>query len=771
MIKRLQNRLSRLMFLRIPAGQISEILVQNRGRLMGCLLVLSMLLMIPASHVKIDASGVSFTIDDSEIYKEYLAFIESFGTNDYVILAVKNSLVISDPLLKNRISTVHRELLAMEAVLEVMDLGSAMSSGLFKLISDGDDFWDEASLAKAQRIFPGFGRLISGDIKTLGVIVKINNENLNGFQLEKQLKRMKQILVNNFPEYPHCYASGIPVLRAAFERYNLQSALLFGAIGLLFGTLIAFFLFKTVWAAAMVILTSITSMVWVLAVMGIFGIDLNLATGLSFGFILVVSTTTVFHIVSAYFQLLKTAPEDRALPKTLQTVLGPCFMCALTTAAGFLSLTVSPVPMVRQAGIIISTGVMLAFFLSLVIMVFFLPKRFNSRKLDRLGTNRDVLERFINTYLTVGFNRPALSAWTGIVFIIVMAWAIPGIQKVKHLTNASIKNTREARDLEYIEQHISTGTSFSIILQPLNDSFKTRGFWYDLLQYEKIIKAVPGIQSIESLTPLVFAMALKFPHGGIRPEKAFEQIQIQGRGNDMLQAYYNPATQKMRIILHIHNQTSDQVEAILEQVDKEAQRVFAKTADTDLSGQLILLRAQTTNLVSAQVKTLILALAVITVLMMIQLRSIVIGVLSLIPNLFPLVTIFGIMGWFHIPLDPLTIFAAVISFGLSVDDTIHYLTQIKEEMGEQKYGSDIHVCLKTAYHKKARALVSTTGVLFFAALGLLFSSFSHVFSLGVLISSASIIALVGDLVFMPAAVLKFKPLNRLLSHNLRDTVL
>ena len=155
--------------------------------------------------------------------------------------------------------------------------------------------------------------------------------------------------------------------------------------------------------------------------------------------------------------------------------------------------------------------------------------------------------------------------------------------------------------------------------------------------------------------------------------------------------------------------------------------------------------------------------------MTIQLRSIILGLLSLIPNLFPLISIFGIMGWFHIPLDPLTIFAAVISFGLSVDDSIHYLTQLKREMVISKARRNIQGCLLNAYYRTSRALVSTTTVLFLSSLGLLFSSFSHVFSLGVLISSASIIALIGDLIFLPGAVLTFNPLKKMLSKKIWKT--
>ncbi len=770
MIKKLQNYLCSLHMLNISSRRISGNLVQNRSLFMGCIMLLSLILLLPASYVRIDASGVSFTTNASENHRDYLAFVKAFGTDDYVMLVVKNTLEISDPELKKRINKIHQEFLSIDSVLRVINLETIASSNLSKIIGDFD-FWDDKNFARAHRIIPGFNRLISYDKKNLSFIVRINNEDLNGFQLEKQLEHMKQILARYFPEQPDCYAAGIPVLRAAFERYNLQSALVFGAIGLLFGILIAFYIFKTPWAAAMVMLTSLTSLVWVLGIMGVLGVDLNLATGLSFGFILVVSTTTVFHIVSAYIQLLKTQAKTQALLETVKIVLRPCFMCALTTSAGFLSLVISPVPMVRQAGIIIAVGVMVSFFLTLIMVVFFLPKFFNLRKIFFLKALEDFLERFIKTYLIAGFKNPLLSLCLGGFFIITMAWAIPEIQMVKHLTTSTIKNTREARDLEYIEQNISTGTSFSVILQPLNDNFETRAFWYNLIQYEKNIKSIPGVQGVESLTPLVFRAALKFSAGGIRPEKVFEQIQAQSREDNLLRSYYDPITGKLRLIVHIQNNSSDQVENILIQVKKGAVQIFAKKVKATLSGQLILLRSQTTDLVSSQVKTLVLALFVITILMMIQLRSILLGILSLIPNLFPLITIFGIMGWFHIPLDPLTIFAAVISFGLSVDDSIHYLTQLKREMNVPRNNSSIHECLRGAYQKNARALVSTTAVLFFASSGLLLSPFSHVFSLGVLIASASIIALVGDLVLMPAAVLKFRPLNYLFSNKLQKTVL
>jgi predicted RND superfamily exporter protein len=753
----------------LSSEQIAKGLVRNSKILMGCLILVTLVLIMPASQVRIDASGVAFNTAGSDGYRDYLSFVESFGTDDYILLAVKNGLIVTDPELKKRMNRVNQELTTIDSIIKVIDLGSIESSDLFKLIGT-TNFWDEKTFANFHHIIPGLSRLISKDMKTLAFIVKIDNEKLNGFQLEKQLKRMKQIIVNAFPEHPHCYAAGIPVLRAAFERYNLVNALVFGALGLLFGTLIAFYIFKTLWAGMMVMLASLGSLIWALGIMGTFGIALNLATGLSFGFILVVSTTTVFHIVSKYFQLLKNYSKDIALTKTFEIILRPCFMCALTTSAGFLSLTISPVEMVRQAGLIISIGVMLAFLLTLPITSFCLPRFFMSNDTISLKTKGDFLERLVKNYLVAGFRKPGISVLTGIIFLIVMTSGIPKIQTVKHLTNPIIKSTREAQDLHFIEQHISTGYSFSIILKSLGNSFDSRKFWYDLYQFEKKIKSIHGIQGVESLTPLVFRLALKFSPAGMMPEFVFHQILSKSSENDMTRSYLDPVSKKLRIIVHIQNHSSDQIETILKQVRNEAEHTFAQKAKITLSGQLILLKSQTANLVSSQLKTLFLALFVITLLMIFQLKSFVLGLLSLIPNLFPLITIFGIMGWFHIPLDPLTIFAAVISFGLSVDDSIHYLTQLKREMIASKEESNVRECLTKAYYKTSRALVSTTAVLFLSSLGLLFSSFQHVFSLGLLIASASIIALIGDLIFMPAAVLTFKPLNNLLSLKMKNFV-
>jgi predicted RND superfamily exporter protein len=752
------------------SGFCPDILVKKNRVLLILVLLFSLALFIPASQVGLEDSGVSFTNTDAEKYENHQDFIQSFGKDDYILLAVKSSLPISDPEVNSRIIQVHEALNSMESVLEVIDLSSIQGSDLPQTLSF-DTIFNTATIHRFYSVIPGLARMISNDFKTLAFIVKINNEKINGFAFEKRLNQMKQIIGKAFPEYPHCYAVGIPVLRSAFERYNLMNALFFGALGLFFGMGVALYIFKTPGPPVMVMTACINSLVWTLGFMGIFNISLNLATGLSFGFILITTATLVIHIVSKYMEIAPLYPGSKALIKTLEIVLRPCLMCSLTTAAGFLSLTISPVAMVREAGIIIAFGVILSFILTTITTCFYLLKFPGS--LISHKSKPDYLEKFRNTHMTFGFKKPEISLFLGIIFLIFIGLGIPEIQSVKHLTTPMIKSTQESLDMDYVEKNISTGHSFSLVFKDKENQFHSKKFWYDLYQLEKQIKSLEGIQGIDSLTPFVFHLAMDYSSGWmIMPELIFKQILSKTPDLGLLRSYIDPGQKdsgqkKLRIIIHMQADSSAEMETTLEKITRISKETMAENMDIYLSGQMILLRTQTSELVSSQLKTLVLALVVITLLIIVQLKSFLLGLMSLVPNIFPMVTIFGLMGWLDIPLDPLTIFAAVISFGLSVDDSIHYLTQLKREVTAS--GKTLHIdqCLKKAYQVTSRALISTTAVLFLASLALLFSSFNHVFSLGLLISSASLAALIGDLVLLPAAVLAIQPFNHLFSLKLK----
>ena len=127
-----------------------------------------------------------------------------------------------------------------------------------------------------------------------------------------------------------------------------------------------------------------------------------------------------------------------------------------------------------------------------------------------------------------------------------------------------------------------------------------------------------------------------------------------------------------------------------------------------VTGEMVVFSDQASEVVQSQVLSLLLAFTAITLMMIIQLRSYILGLLSLIPNLLPIAVIFGLMGWVGISLDNVTVFAATIAIGLSVDDTIHYLTHLRRSMAAQATGEpDIEKSLWYALNQDITSAVSS----------------------------------------------------------------
>ena len=746
---------------------ILDHMIRYRTHHMILLALLTLVWIFPASRIHIDSTGVSFESAPLNALQQYQRFVQAFKPDDATLLAVSLDRPVSDfepGTIEHRISRVRQTLLSLDGVRDVTTLGSSGIQELIKLLNRSS-MNPAQTLLHARELIPGMSTLISKDLSTLGFIIHQNQNTLTGFEFEHRLSQMKQVVSNVFQR--PCQAAGLPVLRAAFERYNLHSALTFGLLGLGFGMLTAFYIFKTFKAGLLVLISSIISLVWTLAVMALFGADINLATGMSFGFILVATTTTSFHLTSKYLHHAGPSPPLTAMRHTLEDVLQPGLMCALTTAASFLCLAVSPVPMVRQAGLIICLGVCLSFFSTLVIQIFFLPLLFSSGRGNPIcAKRRDGLDLMVEKVFSFGFKFPLLSCIMAFVFLTGLIWGIPGIMSVKHLSSPMIKNTPEARDLEIVTRRLTGAYTFSLVLALDETRVNQRQFWYDMYRFEKQLASVNGIEHIDSLTPLVFQLAKTMTPAGMMPELVFQNMISRISKDALYLTYYAPQLSTYRMVVHINPESSDQIEQILTRTMQLASQSFDPPVSAFPAGRLLLLKSQTRDLVSSQLKSLFLACFAITLLMILNLRSMWLGLLSLIPNLFPLAAIFGIMGWFNIPLDPLTIFAAVISFGLSVDDSIHFLFRLRREIARSAGNESLDYCIFQAYRHTSRALISTTAVLFGAACGLMFSTFQHVSALGILIASASLVALVSDLVFLPAIVLTVRPLSGLLHKHL-----
>lgn len=183
-----------------------------------------------------------------------------------------------------------------------------------------------------------------------------------------------------------------------------------------------------------------------------------------------------------------------------------------------------------------------------------------------------------------------------------------------------------------------------------------------------------------------------------------------------------------------------------------------------ITGTSVVAAEGTKYLVVNLITSLLFAILAVGLLMAILFRSFRMVVVSLVPNLIPLVVTGGIMGWFGIPLKPSTLLVFSIAFGISVDDTIHYLAKYRQELKNQQW--DLKECVIRAIRESGLGMFYTSIVLFCGFSVFTFSQFGGTKALGMLVSLTLLVAMVTNLLLLPSLLLSLE--KRLTTKSFRE---
>ncbi len=774
------------------AESLIDFVIERRYVLVFMLVLITLFLGAFIPGMRPDTSFESTISPTSRTFKVYRRFLEVFGNEEFVLIAIKNTSKAGDPTVLKSLQKVTEALGKLDDVVEVTSLANlrvfAERKGKFGMGPLADYSGSEPRLPGGDRLekvrsgIPMMDLLVSPDMKTVGILVKLSEHaKFSPPTVERLLKEMRAVLSKYLPGDSEFRIVGYAVLTAAIQKYNIQTAIYFGFLCLVVAIAVSIYIFKSIRATLITIAVIVMSNIWIVGIMVLADIRINSVTCLATGLVLIVSVAAVIHIVTHFNERIRhTTDRVRAAKEALGIVGRPCLMCSLTTGTGFASIMVSSIPMVRQLGLIMSLAVMVSYILAIVITPTLLilwgaptERAYKRMAGDWVAVAYDKMEHFV-------FRHHVLWAWIGLLLVAVMVAGAPRIHSGTQLSKMLADSTKEIQDVRFVEKNLAKVHSVELMIEGDDNTFKRPEVWKKISDMEKRIRAVPGVVRTDSPLHLLEYLQSLVSEPGTPSEALFtnptlipqllQVITFSSAGKEMLARYVGPDLGKVRIGVRIIESGPYSVGSIIDRIRKIARSEMKGIASVHVTGQLAVFNSETSDLVRAQVFSLLIALSCITLLMIIQFRSILLGILSLVPNVFPLVVIFGIMGWFGIYLDSVTIFAATVSIGLSVDDTIHYLTQLRREILARGETMDIEKCLAEAYHVTAKALISTSAVLFFGFATLVVSPFRPVIFFGMLGSAAILAALAGDLIFMPSFILSFKPFRRLVRREMAVTV-
>jgi predicted RND superfamily exporter protein len=274
-------------------------------------------------------------------------------------------------------------------------------------------------------------------------------------------------------------------------------------------------------------------------------------------------------------------------------------------------------------------------------------------------------------------------------------------------------------------------------------------------RFQAYLRGVPGVTKVFSVTDMLKTLNRAFQDGR---EQAFRipdsaaliaQELIVVDGSDDLDELLSRDRTRGRITARVAMNASRGLAHDMPEVEARMHEIFGRSATVIPTGIVYLMHQMEGYLLSTQMKSFLLAFVVITVVMAGSLRSLKLGILAMIPNLLPILFVLALMPLLRIPLDVGTVLIAGVALGLVVDDTTHFLYQLKRQ---RRRATDTHAAIARAMNRTGRPIVFTSVVLSLGFLVLVFASFSPLVNFGILASVVILLALVFDLIVLPAMV-------------------
>jgi len=599
--------------------------------------------------------------------------------------------------------------------------------------------------------------LLSEDLKTtvLTVVLNIDAD-------KEQVIHDIQALIDDVPEPVTSYQIGMPLVSQAMARYTEKDFKRLPLITLLLVAGLLWVLFRNIAVTVVVLGTVMSALVWTIGLMGWLRVPLSMMTMVVPVFLIAVGTAYCMHIIATYFTCCRhTGSRYHAVIEAYGAVLLPTILTVLTTVIGLTSLLVNRMQAIHEFALLSCFGmlsllvILLTAFPAALLLVPPPKRQGGGRK------NGGGFEKLLELIVKVNLEKrtPVLLSICGLVVL-----GIAGIFFIHVETNPMgffKPRTSISRHFHDIYKDLSGSFPVNVVMDGGEDDFFENPL--NIARIEKLqhyLETLPGIDKTVSFADYMqlvnYAMNQYKPDYYTLPAEGFEVRMLINSyktmlGDDMLTRFMNPAFSKANVMLLTHISSSRDFLALRDTILDHVKMEFPDIPDWEVTGFGMVAAASSHLLTWGQAKSFALTMVFIFVIMLILFLSTKVGFIAILPNAFPIVMTFGIMGWFGIHLSMVTSLIASIAIGLAVDDTIHYLYRYNREF---KKDLDKDRALKDAVMHVGRPVLCTTMIIGLGFAVLLFSSFKPTSEFGLLMLITMLAALAGDLVILPALMLK-----------------
>lgn len=741
----------------------AEILYRFRFFWLGLIMLITILSAL-SINIKMDNSVKAWFSADDPDYLAYEKLGDTFGGTRFLIIALQAEDIFSADIL--RYIKAQTELLeGLPQVKRVHSLanankiiGSAEGLEINPLLAGMEtaDTQRIKQYALSDELLNGY--LFSPDAAFAAIVLTLRE--MSDQETANLLAQVKKIISAGKPEGVTCHLSGYLMAAAEFNRFTKQIQDDFSRWLFILIMLFLFIYLRSIPRVIIVFLVLVFTVCWALGFCSLMGYTFNGITAMLIPLLLILSIASAVHIMTYYDEMRGKYAVQEAFLRTVRYITLPCFLTGITTAFGLLSLAVTKVAAIRNFGVGAAAGIIFAFVISLILVplaLTFLPACPRKRPIKTFSW--DWLLNGVYQINKRGFRYILLLTALSLVFC---GW---GIKKVSIETD-EIEWFPHHSDMYkatmLVDKHLSGIGDMQVVLEGEEGILKEADILQRMDRLSAGIKKLPHVRKTLSLADYVKRInkalnednpqEYRIPENNALVAQEVFLFSLSDDGRKELENIVTTDFAQGRISVSMEKMTSREKVETGKLIEKLAKETFSGTGLTvTMTGSYYLYSLLYEYLVQSQLSSFGGAFLLVIGVLFIVFKSLTYGTFTILPNVVPIVWIIGIMGWLGISLNTGTVMIASVVLGITVDDTIHFLSRFRKELQDNR-GRFHDSLIKDTFRFAGQAVILTSVVNSAGFLIFLFSGFRPTKEFGGLVALTLFVSLIGDLFILPSTM-------------------
>ncbi|WP_372774083.1 RND family transporter [Mangrovibacterium sp.] len=625
------------------------------------------------------------------------------------------------------------------------------------------------SLAQNFNSLPFYhGLLYNSETQAYILGITVNKDKMHSKLREKLILDIKE-RCDQFSEETNLeiHYSGLPYIRVITSIRIKKEIYLFSALAMLLCVIVLFLFFRSVKAVIIPLSIVLTGVIWAVGTMSLLGYKITLLTGMIPSLLIVIGIPNSIYMLNKYHQEFRAhGNKIKSLQRVIIRIGNATFLTNLTTASGFATFVITNSEILREFGLVASLNIIGLFFLSILMIpsIFsFLapPKEKHIQHLDNKA-----IRRIIDKLVEVTYHHIKWVYASAFIVLLVGIYGITLIKSSGYMVDDIPESDVIYKDLKFFEKQVDGIMPLEIII----DTKKPKGAMslqtfrlvdrleHRLLKYNELSPSLSLLNTLKFAKQAFYNGKEKYYSIPSNQEKNFILAYAKsstgegGSGIGALHSFIDSTEQITRVSIRMKDVGTNRMEQLYEDFKLEVDSIFPpENYDVTVTGSSVTFFKGTQYLVKNLFSSLALAIFLISAFMAVMFYSWRMVLMSLLPNILPLIFTAAIMGFTGIPIKASTILVFSIAFGISVDNTIHFLAKYRQELTIT--GWDIQKSVRIALRDTGVSMMYTFVVLFFGFGVYSISQFGGTAALGVLVSLTLLVAIASNLILLPSLLI------------------